>query len=211
MASAALQQIIRLFRSLKRPSTRSVQGLWAELFVIRMAHDARAMVLAWRADPFERFDFAAKAERLEVKSTKWTRRSHQFSLEQLQAAGDIRVIVASVQVASLANGLTLARLWHDVRLLVEDNAKLLLHVDQVVTTSLGRAWRRGLKFGFDDNVARNTLAFYDAKLIPAVDGTLPTEVSEVRFRSDLSAMTPLSPDAMRSLGCLFQAAKADPV
>ena len=209
VAAAAIQRMIRLFRSLKRPSTRSIQGLWAELFVIRMAHDAKAMVRAWRSDPMERFDFAQLSDRLEVKSTKWTRRSHQFSLEQLRTHDDVRVIVASVQVASLANGLTLARLWHEVRSRVDDDATLLLHVDRVVTTSLGRTWRRGLDYGFDESVARNTLAFYDGNSISAVEGNLPTEVSEVRFRSDLSAIAPLLQNAMRSIGPLFQAAQTD--
>jgi hypothetical protein len=209
-AAAAIQRMIRLFRALQRPSTRSIQGLWAELFVIKMACDAKALVRAWRGDPLERFDFAALTNRLEVKSTKWTRRSHLFSLEQLRTHGDIRVVIASMQVASLANGLTLARLWHDVRSRVEDDAELLLHVDQVVTTSIGRTWRRGLGFGFDDSVARNTLAFYDANSIPAVEGDLPRELSEVRFRSDISAVTPLLPAAMGALGPLFNAAQVKP-
>jgi hypothetical protein len=204
-AAAAIQQTIRLFRALRRPSSRSIQGLWAELFVIREASDPKTLVRAWRADPLEQFDFAHSNERLEVKSTKWQRRSHLFSHSQLRPGTDVRVVVASVRVSSLNNGCTLARLWHDVRSQVEDDPDLLLHVDQVVTTSLGRAWRRGLEVAFDENGARATLAFYAGDAIPSIQGNQPAELSEIHFRCDISQAVPLSINELRIQGPLAEA------
>jgi hypothetical protein len=205
-AAAAMQQIIRLFRALRRPSSRSIQGLWGEIFVVRMAADARALVRAWREDPLEQFDFTAGDDRLEVKSTKWSRRSHLFSMAQLRPQSGNQVVVASVQVVATTNGLTLRQLWHDVRASMGEDGRLMLKVDQIVTSSLGRAWRRGLDAGFDESMARATLAFFDAHSIPSVEQPLSDGISEVRFRSDVSGVLALSGDEMRLRGPLFEGA-----
>lgn len=65
-----ISKLIELFRSLKEPARKSVQGLWAELFLIANSSDIQRSVQAWHDCPEETYDFNFSEYRIEVKVLK---------------------------------------------------------------------------------------------------------------------------------------------
>src|SRR5258706_5853085 len=59
----AVSGLVELFQALATPPKKTIQGLWAELVLIRQASDPQAMVAAWHRGPLEHFDFAAGPQR----------------------------------------------------------------------------------------------------------------------------------------------------
>ena len=200
-----IDALAELFRSLMMPARKSVQGLWAELFLIAEAADACALVAAWHVIPGEVYDFSASSQRLEVKSASGEERNHYFTLEQLHPPAGTRVLVASLFVKRAGGGQSLAELLDRVRPRVTGDPNLFLQVDRVVAASLGQSWRNALDDRFDCERAQESLHFYDAQSIPRIGQNLPPGVSDVRFKSDLTKATPLGIVALREAGGLFQA------
>lgn len=60
---------------------------------------------------------------------------------------------------------------------------------------------------FDWQLAKESLAFFDAEEVPKIDGGIPPTVSDVRFRSDLSSLIPMEGTGLLDLGGLFAAAR----
>ena len=106
----AMNQLIELFRAMTKTSRKSVQGLWAELFLIAQALQPYILVDAWHTVPEDRYDFAMDHQRIEVKSFSGNIRLHHFSVEQLHPPEGIRALVASVSVESSQAGVSIADL-----------------------------------------------------------------------------------------------------
>lgn len=85
--SEAVERMAALFLALERPPTRSVQGLWGELFLIANATQSFLAAQSWHTEACERYDFALALCRLEVKTSSDRTRNHQFSFEQVYPAG----------------------------------------------------------------------------------------------------------------------------
>jgi len=64
---------------------------------------------------------------------------------------------------------------------------------------------------FDWELAEDSLAFFDAKSVPKVEGSIPPGVSDVRFCSDLSAVAPIGNDDLLASGTLLAAVRPTPV
>lgn len=94
----SVNQLIELFRAMVKPPRKSVQGLWAELFLISEARQPVLLVDAWHTEPEDRYDFAMDEQRIEVKSFSGQIRQHHFSLGQLHPPAGVNVLVASVRV-----------------------------------------------------------------------------------------------------------------
>ena len=201
-----VNRLADLFHALTLPSRRSLQGLWAELFLIAQAKDAETMVRCWRSITEEHFDFTDGNLRIDVKSAAGRIRSHHFSLTQLCPPCDSKVLIASLFVEPAGGGVSLDDLCLEIRVKLVNTPDLLLRVDQVVASTLGRDWRYGQKEKFDRQLARDTLAFYDAQCIPMVNTNLPSGVSDVRFKSDLSEVSVVDTKSYRVMGALFNAA-----
>ena len=97
----AMNRLIELFRSMAKPPRKSVQGLWAELFLIAQSEQPAILVKAWHTLPEDRYDFAMDDQRIEVKSFSGSIRQHHFSLEQLHPPGGVKTLVASVFVEQI--------------------------------------------------------------------------------------------------------------
>lgn len=63
-----MNQLIELFRAIAKPARKSLQGLWAELFLISQACQPAILVDAWHTAPEDSYDFAVDNQRIEVKS-----------------------------------------------------------------------------------------------------------------------------------------------
>jgi hypothetical protein len=199
-------RLVELFRALQTPSRKTVQGLWAELFVIAQASSPMELVRAWHRAPEESVDFSIPAQRLEVKSAVGPERRHYFSLEQLGAPAGTRVLVASLFVQRAGGGVSVSELSSRARARLEGDVDLMLKVEQVVADSLGKDWRLGLEESFDIDRAAQSLAFFEGSEVPSVNAALPAEVSEVRFRADLSRLAPAALRDLERDGGIFRAA-----
>ena len=182
----AMNQLIKLFRAMAKAPRKSVQGLWAELFLISQAGQPAILVDAWHTVVEDRYDFAMDDQRIEVKSFSGDSRLHHFSLEQLHPPAGIKILVASVSVGSSQAGVSIGDLREKIQGRLGSNLDLLLHIDTVIALTLGDAWQQASDVRFDERLAEESLAFYETSAIPSVNPNLPSGVSEVHFRSDLS-------------------------
>ncbi len=189
----AISGLVDLFQALTIPAKKSVQGLWAELLVIRGATDPVVLVAAWHGLPAERIDFLSGPQRIEVKSSSSRQRVHHFSLAQLTPPAGTRLIIASLFVEAVGGGLSLHRLSDDIRAILAPDAALLTRFDAVFYATLGANWSDAMEECFDLELATESLQFFDAADIPKINGPIPATVSDVRFTSDISAAPPLNP------------------
>lgn len=203
--SRAVEQLVALFQAMRQPSSRSTQGLWAELFLIVHARAPVVMLEAWHNEAGEATDFSQGAERLEVKCSGDRTRRHYFSLEQVYPPGDSMQLIASLFVEPAAGGMTLGQLWDRARATVAGRPELVLKIEQACLHALGETWQAARQRGYDAQRASQSLTFYNAEDIPKVSGNLPDGVSEVRFRSDLAFVSPIDPRDYRGGRGLFDA------
>lgn len=201
----AISGLVDLFQALATPAKKSIQGLWAELLVIRSASDPRALAAAWHRLPDERVDFVSGRQRLEVKSSSIRLRLHHFSLVQLTPPQNSRLIVASLFVEPVGAGLSLRRLFDEIRSLTASEPVLQMQLDAVFYATLGANWNDGMEESFDEELARESLRFFDSADIPKIDSPISNAVSDVRFNSDMSATVPMRVERLRASGGLFAA------
>jgi Putative PD-(D/E)XK family member, (DUF4420) len=202
----AIKNLTTLFRAMTEMPRKSVQGLWAELFLIAHAYDAATMVAAWHVTPEDRYDFSSQNQRIEVKSTSARVRQHYFTLEQLCPPAETSLLIASVFVEYAGAGASVMDLAEQIRFRISEKPDLLLHLDWIISTTLGDSWRDALEVRFDYECAEDSLAFFEVTSIPMVTRNLPIGVSDVRFKSDLSASSFVAIQEFASQGGLFQAA-----
>ena len=202
----AMNQLIELFRAMAQSPRKSIQGLWAELFLISQARQLDILVDAWHKVVEDRYDFAMDDQRIEVKSFSGNVRQHHFSLEQLHPPEGVEAIVASVSVESSQAGVSIADLREKIQIRLGSNLDSLLHVDKIIALTLGDAWQQASDACFDERLAEESLAFYETSGIPSVNPNLPIGVSEVRFRSDLTDIPPAESSLYRIEGGIFEAA-----
>lgn len=96
------------------PEQSAVLGLLGELLVIKAAPDPATAIEAWHVDADDRYDFSAHAQRLEVKTTTSAVREHKFNSRQLPPLHGLDVWVASVQLAEVAVGASVASLFAEL-------------------------------------------------------------------------------------------------
>ena len=75
----------------------------------------------------------------------------------------------------------------------------------ILTLALGRDWREGRRVAFDPDAAAKNLRLYDATAVPSVPADLPSGVTDVRFKAELTDARPLSRAKLRDDGGLFDA------
>jgi len=201
----AISGLVDLFQALTAPARKSIQGLWAELLIIRRAADPVALVAAWHGLPVERVDFLRGQQRIEVKSSSSRLRVHHFSLEQLTPPASARLIVASLFVEPVGGGLSLRQLSDDIRAILAGDPALLTQFDAIFYATLGASWSDAMEECFDLELAEESLRFFDSADIPKINGPIPATVSDIRFTSDVSAALPLTSEGLQSAGGLFAA------
>lgn len=197
--------LIELFRLATRPPKGTIQGLWAELWLIAQSSDPEELLNGWHREPTDAYDFNSGPERLEIKGTSLRTRMHNFSHRQLHPPAGTRVAIASVFVESSGGGPTIATLLESIRQRVY-NPCALRRLEYVVASSLGSNWRSGVEASFDSEIASESLNFYQAGVVPSLPSDIPQGVSDIRYVSDLSAAQALTIEDMLGGGNLFAAA-----
>lgn len=180
--TAWLRRLTNLLSRLEEDSRRRLQGLWAELLIIKDLGDPLLALRRWRVDPHERFDFLGAGFGLEVKSCRDFDRVHEFALEQLRPPQGLEVWIASMVVRRDPTGSSVLNLLSEVEAQISD-----LDVRQAlrenVFASAGTALEDDEHHLFDVGLARESLRFLDVVAVPSVRGEIPTEVRSVRIQS----------------------------
>jgi len=181
-----------------------VSGLWAELFVIWNSRDPKGLFRAWHSSPEEKYDLSSGTQRIEVKSTSQRRRVHHFSLEQLTPPSGCKVVIASLFVERNGGGTSLGELVEEIRTHLAEEPELQERLDRVVASTLGNTLRQGLIARFDRELAADSLHFFNGVDAPRIPEPVPSGVSDVHFKSDLSQCQPLSQEILMSDGGIFE-------
>lgn len=184
-----VQSLLDLFRSLGRPSSREVAGLWAELFVVAKSKNMAQALGAWHADQFERFDFSWPSGCLEVKAAVKERRQHEFALEQLQPPLGGAGYVASVLLQPLGGGVGIIDLANEIESGVAGEPRLRQKLWENIAAALGSDFSERLDRRFDPSYAERSLVVYAMGDVPAPEESSDPRITAVRFRSDLSTVT----------------------
>jgi hypothetical protein len=190
--SLAVHRLASIFQKAQKPPTRTVQGLFGELFLIFRSSNPIRTLSAWRADETARFDFVDGDVRLDVKATSKRQRSHVFSYEQCNPPPGTIAVAASLFAERVSNGLSMRKIIAGIASDVASNPDLVFKLHEVTASTLGSSLNEALEVTFDAKLAESSLKFFDLAELPAIRSNLPDGVSEVRFRSDLSVVECLS-------------------
>ena len=203
--SNTIAKLVDLFHSMRRPPRGSVQGLWAETFLLAVSTDPLTLLTAWRSEPEDLYDFNSGDQRIEVKSARGTRR-HVFRLEQLYPTGGTKCTVVSILVNPSGAGESVSDLAVHVRARIGQSATASARLDLVIAQTLGEDWRLAYEARFDLEFALESLQFFRSESVPRIPAELPRGVSEVHFTSDLSNALKLPRSDLAASGGIFAAA-----
>jgi hypothetical protein len=190
--AAAINRLAAIFQKLQKPPSRPVNGLFGELYLIWRSGNAAHAVRAWRTDDSACFDFSDGDVRLDVKATGGRIRAHIFSYDQCNPPPGTIAVVASLHVEQTAGGIALQSIIDEIRTRIAAQADLLLKLHEVVAATLGTALNEALALRFDIKLAQSSLKLFHLADVPAIRGPLPVGISDVHFRSDLSALSPVT-------------------
>lgn len=202
--SHSVHDLVELFRAMAEPARKTVQGFWAELFLIAQASNPAPLIRAWHGTPVDTYDFSAGSQRIEVKSANGRVRQHHFSLAQLQPPDETQLLIASVLMERAGAGVSLGDLITTIRNKLTDAPELLIRLDQIVVSTLGESWRRAFEQRFDYELAKDTLRFYAGSDIPAVGLEAPPTVTNIHFQVNITGLPEVKKQQMRTAGGIFR-------
>lgn len=199
-----INKFVEIFRSLSDIPTNTVQGLWTELFFIDNSKQPKTLLNYWHNIPEEKFDFNSGAEKIEIKSNSNFERIHTFSFEQLNPPTGTQVLIASVFVRQNNSGKNIQQLIDNISVKIQDDLELIDKLNSIICRTLGNSLEQSIKIKFDYQIAKDSLQFYKHQDIKKIEKIhVPTEVSEVRYKSDLSAINSTNIAILKPEGVLF--------
>lgn len=196
-----INKILQLFSYSSLPAVKSVQGVWAELFVIDQSENPEYLIKSWHNQANSRFDFNDGKDKLEVKSTSLPKRVHSFSLEQLNPNENSKLIIASVFTLETTSGKNI----NDLRKMVFDkipDLEIQTLLDSIIFKVLGNEISKSFDFYFDYQLAVDELKFFDSGSIPKIEN-IPAEISNVKFSCDLSNIKSLSKNELKKIDSIL--------
>jgi len=199
----AVDRLVAIFQKIQQPPTRSLNGLFGELFFLFRSSNTVRTLKAWRIDQNSRFDFSDGNVRLDIKTTSGRKRSHTFSYEQCNPSPDTIAVVVSLHIEQITNGMSLLSIVDSIEQRAAIDADLVLKLHENIATTLGSNLKNGLSRCFDMQLAQSSLKIFDLKEVPAIRCNLPEGVSGVHFRSDLTILSPLTIEALVSQDPVF--------
>ena len=194
--ATAVNRLAAIFQRVRQPPARPLNGLFGELYLLLCSSHAVRALAAWRSDENARFDFSDGDVRLDVKAAGGRSRQHTFSYEQCNPPSGTVAVVASLHAEQVAGGDSLRSVINHIEARVSAHADLVLKLHETVAATLGTSLNDGLSRRFDMRLAESSLQFFSLEDVPAIRGPLPAGVSDVHFRSDLSALPPVSIEAL---------------
>lgn len=203
----SLKRFIEIFKLLTDTPTNTVNGLWAELFLIDNASIPQTLLEYWHSIPEEKFDFNAGTERIEVKSSSCFERKHLFSLDQLNPPLKTQVLIASMFLKQHNSGQSIQHIINSIIAKTNHQFETSYKLNQIVSRTLGSSLEQSIGIKFDYEIARKSLCLYRHQDVFKIEKqTVPNEVSEVKFISDLSTILPIDLKSFKTKGSrLFNA------
>jgi hypothetical protein len=187
----SMKKFIEVFKTLTESPTNTVNGLWAELFVIENAADPKILLNYWHNVPEEKFDFNAGLERIEVKSSSNFERKHIFSAEQLNPPSDTQVLIASIFLKQHNSGNSIQYLIDRISEKIDYDFDTVEKLNTIVFRTLGSSLEHSIGVKFDYDIAQQSLRFYRHQDIDKIEEVhIPNNVSEVKYKSDLTNLIP---------------------
>jgi hypothetical protein len=186
-----VEKLINLFSKLSKPPSKTIQGLWAEIFVIEQASDPDYIAQSWHKNAHDKFDFNDGADKIEVKSTSRSNRTHSFSIEQLNPNKGSDLIVVSLFTVETGMGMSIFDLLDFLEQKIKDK-DLLLRINDIIAQTLGKEFEKAFDLFFDYQLALDSVQYYYGEDIPSIDiSVIPEKVSNVRFDVDLADIVPI--------------------
>ena len=200
----SLNKFVEVFRALTDTPTNTVHGLWTELFLIENSTNPKTLLNYWHNIPEEKFDFNSGEEKIEVKSNSNFERLHTFSSEQLNPPTGTQVLIASIFIRQNNAGQSIQQLVDSIAVKVQHDIDLADKLNNIVCKTLGNSLEQSIRIKFDYNLAKDSLQFYNHLDIGKIEEVnIPNEVSEVRYKSDLSSLSPIDTTTLKQNGNLF--------
>jgi len=202
----SLKRFIEVFKTLTDSPTNTVNGLWAELFLIENSRNPKVLINYWHNLPEEKFDFNAGIERIEVKSSSNFERKHIFSADQLNPPSDTQVLIASIFLKQHNSGINIQQLIESISEKVNYDSETADKLNSVVFRTLGSSLEHSIGIKFDYEIARQSIRFYKHQDVYKIEKNhIPENVSEVRFKSDLEEIKEIKKDLILNRNNLFNA------
>ena len=201
----SLNKFVEVFRALTDTPTNTVHGLWTELFIINNSEKPETLLNYWHSIPEEKFDFNSGEEKVEVKSNSNFERIHFFSSEQLNPPVGSNVLIASIFIRQNNTGQNIQQLVDSITIKIKNDNNLTDKLNNIVCRTLGNSLEQSIKIKFDYNIAKDSLLFYNYQDISKIEEiNIPNEVSEVKYKSDMSSIIPINLNSYKKPGNLFK-------
>ena len=114
-------------------------------------------------------------------------------------------MVASIFIRQHNNGQSIQQLVQSITNKIKDDIELTEKLNNIIFRTLGNSLEQSIKIKFDYNIAKDSLRFFSQQDISKIEEVhIPDKVSEVRFKSDLTDLTPIDVRAMKRAGELFR-------
>lgn len=195
---------IEIFKAISSPPKTTVQGLWCELLLIETSLKPQILLEYWHNKPEEKFDFNADQEKIEVKSASTLERKHIFTSEQLNAEDGSKIIISSIFARQSSNGKSISDLIESIKERIESDV-LIQKLLRIVGGTLGNVLEQGLAISFDYELGKDSINFYDSSTVSKIERIhIPSRVSDVKFKSDLSEVETIDPEKHSISGLLFK-------
>jgi len=202
----SLKKFVEVFKTLTDSPTNTVNGLWAELFLIENSGNPKVLINYWHNLPEEKFDFNAGTERIEVKSSSNFERKHIFSAEQLNPSSDTQVLIASVFLKQHNSGNSIQHLIDRISAKIDYNFEAVDKLSTIVFRTLGSSLEHSIGVKFDYDIAQQSLRFYRHQDIDKIEKVhIPNNVSEVKYKSDLTNTKAIELNKLKENKILFNA------
>ncbi|WP_421729438.1 PD-(D/E)XK motif protein [Brevundimonas sp.] len=189
-----LHQLATLLSRAEQDGRKRLQGLWAELVVIRELGDPDLLIRRWRPDPSEAFDFLACGFALEVKSCRDFSRVHTYSWNQLRPPEGLDVWVASLVVRRDPQGVSVLDLLADIEDHLLDPE--LRHLVRAITlATAGSLIEEDDDYRFDAALACDSLKLFSIEAVPAVGGVAAPEVVSITVQTRCDGLVDIGSSA----------------
>lgn len=202
----SLKKFVEVFKTLTDSPTNTINGLWAELFLIENSSNPKSVINYWHNLPEEKFDFNAGLERIEVKSSSNFERKHIFSAEQLNPPSDTQVLIASIFLKQHNSGMNIQQLLESISKKVNYDFETADKLNSIVFRTLGSSLEHSIGIKFDYAIAIQSLQFYRHQDIDKIEEIhIGNNVSEVKYKSDLTKINPVELGKLKEKQILFNA------
>ena len=202
----SLKKFVEVFKALTDSPTNTVNGLWAELFLIENSSSPKELINYWHNLPEEKFDFNAGTERIEVKSSSNFERKHIFSAEQLNPPSDAQVLIASIFLKQHNSGNSIQYLIDRISEKIDYDFETVEKLNTIVFRTLGSSLEHSIGVKFDYDIAQQSLSFYRHQDIDKIEKVhIPNNVSEVKYKSDLTSIKAIELNKLKEKKGLFNA------